>query len=90
MNDKPRLRDAVLQREVEDELLLYNPEDGETLLLNITAASIADLCDGTRDANDIAKVIISVVGSADPDAVRADVEKTLHELQAKGMLERSS
>lgn len=87
---KPRLRKDVLQREVEDELLLYDPKNGETLLLNATAASILDLCDGERDASAIADAIVSVLDSADADAVLADVQKTLEDLRAKSMLETSA
>ena len=89
MSQRPKLRKDVLQREVEDELLLYDPKNGETLLLNATAASILDLCDGERDAAAIAEAIVSILDSADAKTVLADVQKTLDELRAKSMLETS-
>jgi hypothetical protein len=87
MSRLPQLRADVLTREVEDELLLYDAKNGETLLLNATAASILDLCDGERDAGAITKVIVEVVPGAEKSVVQADVQKTLAELQAKGFLE---
>ena len=44
MSERPKLRKDVLQREVEDELWRYDPKNGETLLLNATAA-VAVACD---------------------------------------------
>jgi PqqD family protein of HPr-rel-A system len=82
----PRVREDVLSREVEDELLLYDPRSGETLLLNASAAVIADLCDGERDPEAIARAILDAVPDADAAIVRADVHKTIDELRAKGML----
>ena len=87
MTASPRMRKDVLQREVEDELLLYDPKSGETLLLNASAAVIADLCDGTRGAEQIADAIVAVLETADRTVVVDDVTKTVDELRAKGMLE---
>lgn len=82
----PQLDPAVLRRDVEDELLLYSPASGETLLLNATAAAIAELCDGKRSASDIAAIVLECITGAAPDAVQADVNKTLESLRDKGML----
>ncbi len=87
MTDKPRLRPDVLTRPVEDELLLYDPNNGETLLLNATAASIIELCNGERDAAAIAGIIAQLVPGANHDEVLRDVGKTLGELRDKDMLE---
>lgn len=87
MNTRPRLREDILRREVEDELLLYDPLNGETLLCNVTAASVVDLCNGARDAEAIARVLVSLVENADHEVVLADVEKAIAELSTKGMLQ---
>jgi PqqD family protein of HPr-rel-A system len=86
MSQLPNIREDVLSREVEDELLLYDPKSGETLLLNASAAVIADLCDGEHDADAIAQSILEALPDADGDLVRADVKKTIDELRDKGML----
>lgn len=82
----PMVRADVLSREVEDELLLYDPKSGETLLLNASAAVIADLCDGEHDPDAIARSILDALPDADAGLVRADVQKTIDELREKGML----
>lgn len=86
MSRKPRLRTGLLCREVEDDFLVYEPDSGEVYLLNATAASIIELCDGKRDAAAIAAEILAVL-EADAEAVRADVERTLQELDDKQLLE---
>ena len=88
MIEHPRLREDVLFREVEDELLLYDPRTGETLLLNDTAAAIADLCDGSISTTSIVQEIVSLVG-ADPAQVEADVEKIIGELGERGFVEEA-
>lgn len=82
----PQLDPATLRREVEDELLLYSPESGETLLLNATAAAIAELCDGSRSASEITGVVLECVPGAARETVEADVARTLESLREKGML----
>ena len=68
MTDRPRLRPDILQRDVEEELLLYDPLNGETLLCNATAAAVVDLCDGSRDPANIADAIVSVMPTASREA----------------------
>ena len=86
MSRRPRLRSDLLTREVEDDFLVYEPESGEVYLMNPMAASIIELCDGQRDAAAIAAEILDLL-DADPGTVRADVERTLGELEAKNLLE---
>ena len=88
MSRRPKLRAELLTREVADEFLVYEPESGEVYLMNPTAASIIELCDGSRDAEAIAAVILEAV-AADPDTVKADVERTLADLDEKKLLQWS-
>jgi PqqD family protein of HPr-rel-A system len=88
MSRRPKLRPELLTREVADEFLVYEPESGEVYLMNPTAASIIELCDGSRDAEAIAAVILEAV-AADPDTVKADVERTLADLDEKKLLQWS-
>ena len=86
MVSHPRLRTDLILREVEDELLLYDPDNGETLLLNPTAAAIAELCDGQLGPDAITDEILAAI-EVERDAVRGDVDKVLAELDIKGFLE---
>lgn len=88
MIEHPKLRDDVLRREVEDELLLYDPRTGETLLLNGTAAAIVELCDGSSTPESIVEEIVSLV-EAEPAQVEADVEKIVGELEERGFVEEA-
>lgn len=85
-NTAPRLDPDVLRREVEDELLLYSPRSGETLLLNATAAAIAELCTGNNSESDIVSIVLDCIPGAPRDAVTHDVSSTLTSLRDKGML----
>lgn len=82
----PRLRADLLRRDVEDELLLFDPRDGETLLLNPTSAAIVDLCDGESTPEQIVDEILAIL-PADRDVVAADVARVLQELETRGFLE---
>lgn len=44
----PRLRQDLILRELEAELVIYDPVTDRTALLNSTAAGVLELCDGTR------------------------------------------
>ncbi len=87
MTGQPKLRDDLLSREVDDELLLYDAKSGEVHVLNPTAAAIAELCDGNTTVSAIADEILSVL-SADPAAVRADVARIIGELLEKDLVEK--
>jgi len=88
MIEHPRLREDVLLREVEDELLLYDPKTGETLLLNNTAAAIVELCDGSTSPVGIVDEIMSVV-EVDRAQVEADVQKLINDLEERGLVEEA-
>lgn len=88
MIERPRLRADLLLREVEDELLIFDPRTGETVLLNGTAAAIAELCDGSGSSQTIVDEIVSLV-SAERSQVEADVEKIVGELGERGLVEEA-
>lgn len=78
----------MVLRQVDDDLLVYDPEKKATHLLNMTAAAILDLCDGSTPPPSIAGAIASVT-TADPAKVLADVETLLLELAEKGLITES-
>jgi len=88
MSGYPRRRADLFRRDVEEELLLYDPRTGEVFLLNGTAAAIFELCDGSRSPQAIADEILTVL-PADPDQVLADVHRILEEFTKGGLLEGS-
>ncbi len=88
MSGYPRKRADLFVREVEEELLLYDPHTGEVFLLNETAASIFDLLDGSRSPQDVADELLRLL-PADPDQVLADVHRILEEFKKGGLLEES-
>jgi hypothetical protein len=59
--------------------------DGALLVLNATGASVWQLIDGRRTADEIALEIAGVV-HAPPDVVRSDVENFLATLRERGLL----
>jgi PqqD family protein of HPr-rel-A system len=82
----PRLKPHLVRRDVDHDLLLYDPASGELLLLNPSAAAVADLADGRRSAEDIARLISETLG-ADPARVADDVRTLLETLARHGALE---
>jgi hypothetical protein len=53
----PRKADSLEINEAEDGLVVYDPVHDMVHHLNPSASLIFDLCDGTRDADEIARVV---------------------------------
>ena len=88
MSENPKLRADVLTRDVDDEILIYDPKNGEVFLLNATAAAIIELCDGHTPIPSIVQEIVKAL-AADPETVQKDVNKILLDMKQKGILEWS-
>jgi hypothetical protein len=86
MLERPKKREDLLLKEVEEELILYDPRSGESFLLNGTAAVVFQLCDGQTPVSSIAREIVSVL-SAPSETVLADVQRVVKELAEKGLVE---
>jgi hypothetical protein len=82
----PRRRGDLVLREIEEELLVFDPRTGDASLLNGTAAAIFELCDGLTPLPAMAEEILAVV-SADPGTVRDDVHRIVEELAQMGLIE---
>lgn len=70
---------------VENEVLLYHPQQTRAVYLNPTAALVWGLCDGSRPVHEI----IRILGESYPEAVAAlteDVLGTLNQLHESGVL----
>jgi len=49
--------DHLIQHDLDDEVLVYDPVVDRTHRLNVSATRIWELCDGTRSPEDIARVL---------------------------------
>jgi hypothetical protein len=74
-SDRPLRRDGYLMQELDDEIVLFDPNKTQALCLNATASLIWGLCDG---GNTVAEMV-QLLGDAFPDAedVAADVGEAL-------------
>lgn len=83
--DRPLAVPGLLSREIDDELVLVDPRDGEAYLLNPMGASILDLCDGRTPLASIVAEIASTLGTPEAE-VAPEVEKFVGDLAARGLL----
>lgn len=88
MSRRPRCRDDLVFRQVGDEFLAYDPQADHLVLLSATAAAVLAQADGACSAGDIAASLLqSGTGRGAPEAVEADIERTLADLAAQGLLD---
>ena len=80
---RPRIREDLIFRDVDEDHVVYDPVNDRTLLLNLTAAVIVELCDGSRTVDDIVAEVAAAFDQ-NADAIRADVGKTLQMLRRDG------
>jgi PqqD family protein of HPr-rel-A system len=78
---------AWVQRE-EDRTAVFNPETGMLHALNPSALAIWELCDGQTTPEEMADAISEITG-LDPVASLGDVEKTLDDLEAAGLVSKT-
>jgi hypothetical protein len=73
MNDDayPRRAEALEINEAEDGLVIYDPSQDTVHHLNPSASMIFDLCDGTRDAETIARTLAEAYGLDAPPTAEA-------------------
>ena len=72
-----------------NEVIYIRPEDGASFSLNMTAAAVLDLCDGTRNRDDIARLLAGFLPSGStPDAatVSSDVDTILRTFADNGLI----
>ena len=85
LNHVPLPASDIHMEIVDNELLLYHPQQTRATYLNSTAAIVWGLCDGHRSVRDI----IQAIGDSYPDAgtrVTEDVLVTVDELCESGLL----
>lgn len=82
----PRVAPGVVEEEVDDQLLIYHSRTDRVHLLNLAAAAVFDLCDGTTRVQDIIAALNEAVppGAFNPEY---EVPKILREMLDQGLLE---
>ncbi len=56
-SDRPLRREGFLVQELDDEVILYHPEQPRALCLNVAASLIWGLCDGATTVAEIVKLL---------------------------------
>jgi hypothetical protein len=84
--DRPKGREDIVFRQLDDEWVLFDPEADRLHALNLTAALVWSHCTGELDASAIAD---AVGGSFDPPVaggdVLTDVKATLERFSEEGL-----
>jgi hypothetical protein len=83
--DRPRRRDGFLLQELDDEILLYHPQQTRAVYMNATATLIWGLCDGATPVVEIIRVLEQAF--PDTDEIAADVRATLQRFAEHGALD---
>ncbi|MGP6157300.1 MAG: PqqD family protein [Vulcanimicrobiaceae bacterium] len=82
---KPTKSGNLEVRKVGDEVLVHDPAHGKVHVLNATAGTILEQCDGSRTADEIARSIAEATG-ADIAIVSNDVAGILKEFTGLQLL----
>jgi len=83
--NKPKRLDRVIERQMDNELVLYDSQTDRTFLLNHVSAAIWDLCDGTNTIQDIAREI-SIHFHTPEQTVLDDAMAAIRKFLAEGIL----
>ena len=81
----PRRSESVLCCDAGGELLLYDGMSQTAVSLNLTAAVVWDLCDGTTPVAEIIARIADATGD-DPRTREGEIQGVLNDFEALGLL----
>ena len=96
--ENPKKTDGLLAEELEglDEMIYVRPDNGATFSLNLTAASVLEWCDGSRNPAQIADLLGKTLADALPETQQPDSSRIQQEVNAiladfadKGLIEGS-
>jgi hypothetical protein len=76
----------VVESEVEDDLILFDPNTGSIVSLNLVAGLVWDLCDGSHNLIAITEEIASAFQKPSGE-VASDVQSVLHQLSERGLVQ---
>lgn len=82
---RPRLRADLSVFALDDDLVVYDPTNGESFILNPTGRLVWERCDGQRSHDDIANEIAALHGISGEQAF-ADVTELLASFQRSNLL----
>ena len=87
LRDDPMPRHAghLIEYSLDEELTLYDPRAEVVHILNLTAAGVWELSDGTQQVSDIAAKLAGLYG-LEPGAVEEDVQDILGQFRQAGLL----
>jgi hypothetical protein len=85
--ERPRKKPELTGEELDgmNEVIYVDAETGSNYSLNLVAATILELCDGTRTSADIAAIILDNM-QADAGRVQGDTQAILEEFAAYGLI----
>ncbi len=84
----PRGRDGLVFRPVGEEWVVWDPEQDELHVLNLTSAMIWRLCDGTASVEAMVEALADTLPDAPgPAAIEVAVRETVARFEALGLLE---
>ena len=87
LNQKLSKSDDYYVEEIEGEWLLFKPESQKAIYLDETASVIWTMCDGSRDAQELASEIAAHYPDSQ-DTVKSDVIDALSLLDEHGALKK--
>ena len=79
-------RKDILEKPVGEELILYHPTNEVIHVLNVTAATIFKLCDGSHTHFEITEALQASFEGVDPVQASCDVKRTLDILKTKQLV----
>ena len=82
---RPTKMDHLIQHDLDDEVLVYDPVVDRTHRLNTSATRIWDLCDGTRSLEDIARAITNQF-EVEFETALVDARAVLEQLKEEQLL----
>jgi Coenzyme PQQ synthesis protein D (PqqD) len=82
---RPLRRAGASAVELDDNLALYDDVGQLLILLNPSAASVWELCDGTRTLDEIVRALVEVYGDAG-GLIGSDVGQTVRKLAELGLV----
>lgn len=83
---KPRKKSNLEIKEVEEDLIIYDPSKDAIFLLNKTAKIVLEMCDGNFSVKEMADIISQTL-NLDKKEILEDLKKSLNELRKKNIVE---
>ena len=85
-NPKQQPNLAFEELEGLDEVVVIDHDASRCVSLNLTAAAVLELCDGSRDPAAIADELAAAFSGVEPDRIHSDVATILQQLREHNLL----